>query len=568
MRRTALILLGILSWHYSATADVQTRQLNPVLAEFGDVSANFVISTDSQWVVFSAENIIDNRKNLFSARLNNNSPALQLNDPVIDGGDIRDDIGPNFKITADNNIVVYRSLDPDSGELNLFSVSLDGSRAPQLLNNSSAQGTRVRFDFFPTNDGRVVYRSNENNLTDYEIFIVPADGSAAPVRISPDLPPGLEIIFIAGLDPTHSWAIYLLTGGIAVAPKLFAVNLDNPSLVTDLTAGLAIPEQFVETQPDWISDTHVVFTFAVGDFTPDLIYSAVLDGSTSPQLLSNFVGSEVLGIGPSSNSDASIIAYTSNNNGQSLMYVSTVDGATSPVPIAAPNGGVFTNFALFSPDSQQIVNSVEGSGTGTLFSFHTDGGGNPINLNPTGVPSLFIPEGFQITADGTTVVYLASIDSAADLDLYSAPITGGEVFRLNTQPVASPRLTDFQLTNDSQSVTYLSAEGNAFSSALDGSSPPVKLNGKLVPGGSLIELDSPFPPVTFNVAFANTPDESRFIYRADQNFVGQYELFAAGLPPLPAAANVPAVSYWSLLVLLLLIVSSYFIPAREVSQQK
>lgn len=526
-----------------------TRQLNPELAGLGDVSANFAVSNDSQWVVFSAANVIPNQKNLFSVRLNSTAPARQLNDPAIDGGDIRDDLGNDFRITTDNTTVVYRSIDPVSFAGNLFSAPLDATRGPLFLNQPNGPDTFVHSDFLITDDGRVVYRSNERNLTGNELFTAPVDGSTAPVRISQDFPAGTEVRLLAGLDRSQQWAVYLTDGGPAVPAKLFAVNLNNPALITDLSAGLDIPEQLLSIRAEWISASHAVFLFTINGTINSLVYSAALDGSTAPQLLSNFAANEVLTIRPNSNADASMVAYMSNNNGQSIMYVAPSDGGTPALPIPAPDNGLYIDLAIFSPDSQNIITTVENneSGEERLYNLQTNGGGTPIDLNPD-QPLFFGPRDFQISPDGSRAVYLAGT-SINNINLFSIPLGGGTAVALNSIAADSPFFNDIQFSNDGLSVIFLQ-DREVFISTADGSGIPLRLNDELTEGGSLVEPLNTLPPVLFNVAYGFTPDETRFIYRADQNVDEQYELFAVGAPPLPAPTGVPVLSFPGLLVLL------------------
>lgn len=92
------------------------------------------------------------------------------------------------------------------------------------------------------------------------------------------------------------------------------------------------------------------------------------------------------------------------------------------------------------------------------------------------------------------------------------------------------------------------------------------LNTPVVNEGNLFERVTQFPPVVFGLALSLTPNQTQFVYRADQNINEQYELFAVGFPPLPAAAEVPTLSLWSLLVLVLIIsVFGYYLMTRNKS---
>jgi hypothetical protein len=127
---------------------------------------------------------------------------------------------------------------------------------------------------------------------------------------------------------------------------------------------------------------------------------------------------------------------------------------------------------------------------------------------------------FAIAPDGTRVVYLADEDFPFVYELYSVPIVGGLVRKLNI-PLAPDRdVFDFTTSPDSFTVVYradqdLPGVAEIYGVPIAGG-PVTKLNGTLTPGGNVGE-------------YAICPDGSTVVYIADQETDEVFELYSVPL---------------------------------------
>src|SRR5690606_3487818 len=130
---------------------------------------------------------------------------------------------------------------------------------------------------------------------------------------------------------------------------------------------------------------------------------------------------------------------------------------------------------------------------------------------------------FHLSLDSSRVVYLADQDRDEVFELYSTPLDGsGSPVKLN-RPLPSGRevFSDFQISADSSRVVYRTDRGTSgaeqvYSVPLDGSSDPLRLNDPLVSGGDVEE-------------FQISLDSSRVVYLADQDTDDVVELYSVPL---------------------------------------
>ena len=128
---------------------------------------------------------------------------------------------------------------------------------------------------------------------------------------------------------------------------------------------------------------------------------------------------------------------------------------------------------------------------------------------------------FRITPDDTQVVYVADQTTLDLHELYVVPIEGGEVKTLNADLIASGDVTNFQITPDGNRVIYVADQEienrfELYSVPLAGG-PVTKLNGPMINGGSV------------NENFLLSPDGSHLVYVADQDKDERDELYSVSL---------------------------------------
>jgi Tol biopolymer transport system component len=196
-----------------------------------------------------------------------------------------------------------------------------------------------------------------------------------------------------------------------------------------------------------------------------------------------------------------------------------------------PPLGDVTTFEI-SPDGRYAVYRADQDtdGANELYSVLL-GGGSPIRLNP------LLPFGrnvisFQISPDSSRVVYIADQETTTVFELYSVPLRGPAAagIKLNGALVALGNVIQFQISPDGSRVVYRADQQTdtvleLYSVPLGGpAAAGIKLNGALVAGG--------------NVGFFQiSPDNGRVVYLADQQTATVVELYSVPLGG-PAAAGV------------------------------
>ena len=114
------------------------------------------------------------------------------------------------------------------------------------------------------------------------------------------------------------------------------------------------------------------------------------------------------------------------------------------------------------------------------------------------------------------MVYVADQDTDEMHELYSVPIDGGTVVKLN-DPLVRNGVSSFAVSPDGSTVVYEAPQDSTtrelYSVPIDRSAPPVKLNGALVTGGLV-------------AGSAISPDGSKVVYTAAQDVAYVYELYS------------------------------------------
>jgi len=198
-------------------------------------------------------------------------------------------------------------------------------------------------------------------------------------------------------------------------------------------------------------------------------------------------------------------------------------------PPLVTDGDVLNNFQL-SPDSNTVT-YVADQDTFARFELYSVpiGGGTVTKLNPPLVTGGQVDNDLvQISPDSSTVVYNADQDTNNVFELYSVPIGGGTVTKLNPPLVGAEDAGVFRISPTGNTVVYAADQDTEeiveiYSVPIVGGTPQ-KLNGPLVSGGDV------------STGFSITADGSRVIYAAEQDTAGVTELYSVSIdPPLPTS---------------------------------
>ena len=177
-------------------------------------------------------------------------------------------------------------------------------------------------------------------------------------------------------------------------------------------------------------------------------------------------------------------------------------------------------------DAIELYSVPVTGGASINLNSHLPDGGNAFNY---GCPQ-------RITGDSSTVIYYADQEEDDRFELFSVPIDGGQVTKLNKTPVPGGEINCyFALSPDDSTVVYLADQDTDDVRELyrvNSSGGGLKtINGTLAPGGDVSN-------------FIISPDSSTVVYIADQETDGVDELYAVASsrrrPPVHAEPPLPA----------------------------
>ena len=252
------------------------------------------------------------------------------------------------------------------------------------------------------------------------------------------------------------------------------------------------------------------------------LYSVPIGGGTVTKLNGTLVSGGNISDDFEITPDSSTVVYLADQetNGANELYSVPIGGGIiTKLNDPLPNGGSLFNFDV-SPDGSTVVYSGEQDtdGVNELYSVLV-GGGTVTKLNPTLSGNRDVLGTRRISADSSTVVYLADQNTDGVNELFSVPIGGGTVTRLN-DPLPSGGgigLFGIKLSPDSSTVVY---------SADQETNNVHELFSVPIGGGTVTKLNSTLPSGGDIFEFKFTPDSSTVVYRGEQDTDGIDELFA------------------------------------------
>jgi len=399
--------------------------------------------------------------------------------PITGVGDVHE-----AAISPDGRRAVYVAEQDTLGVSELYSVPLDGSAGPVKLSGPT-QGDGRFLGFSISSDGlRVVYTNDEEEDSVYGLYSAPIAGGAAV-----QLMPGTDGPYFPStyrISADGRWVVALADDEILSAP------IDGSSPTLAINAGITPGTRF-EISPD---SRRVVFlgTDASGALA---LYSVSIDAGRNGPRLARWssrgpvrltplpIPSTLWSLRISANSRRVVYQLF---DARRELYSVPIDGSAKPVKFhSSLIGGVATGRFDLSPDARRIVYVAdhEQAQRYELYSAPIDGSASPVKLNGplvAGGDVLFYNPAFEISADGSRVVYRADQEIDGIDELYGVPIDGSSApIKLSAPLVAGERLNDFHLCPDGSRVVYLT-DADCYrtmtlrSAPIDGSSPAVQVN--------------------------------------------------------------------------------------------
>jgi Tol biopolymer transport system component len=472
-----------------------------LLADLSPLGAtSLAVSHDGSTLLFVADDRPNSLSELYS--LPTSGGAITRLSPALTSS-----LQVNQSWVTETDRALFTIGGSDWGEL--FSVPLDGSEASVSLSpgRRATLGGRTPYvaSLAPVlTSSAVVFAADSGPWTPDQLFASAIDASSAPVELTPEVTPGpsdRDVAVTVLLTPDGQHALYSVDQEINDVEYLYSVALTPPYEVHQLTdfeafASLVTPDS-----------ARVLFS------TGSQLYSVRVDGSEAPIPL----GAPGAILGFELTPDGQRVVYLQSDR----LYVVPVDGSLAPYPLdpfdrALRAKGQFR----VNPNGLSVVYVAALSGGDTrarLFHLSLDGSTNPKHLSGTFQSQgnlSFLPDSgrFQLSPDGSRVVYWGDLVVDGRTDLYSSPVEGS-TGRLTLVTPGVPDSTlrdDFRISPDSTRLVYRADSDvvnrvELFSVRLDGVGGVVKLSPTLAPRRDV------HPSLSF------TPDGSQVIYVSDQD---------------------------------------------------
>jgi Tol biopolymer transport system component len=363
----------------------------------------------------------------------------------------------------------------------------------------------------------------------HELFSTPIAGGQ-PVKLNDDLPADGKVIDFS-LSPDGSRAVYLVKQNAVSFFELYAIPVaggDTYKLNDPLVADGNVYD--FEISPD---SSRVVYVADQDTHYVDELYSVSLLNPLADAIKLNPVmvaNGDVSYYNIKISPDSSRVAYLADQDtdGMNELYAVPIEGGTA-VKLNEPLANSidlttcrYLDCFKFSPDSNYVVYQVQQdtvsirelysaliTETGSVVAKLND----PINTVGRNVIS------FEISPDGSRVVYNANVTEGVNEELFSVPIQGGTVSKLNSALVPGGSVATYAISHDSQYVVYVAnqqtfAVWELYKVPLqDGAI--TKLNPPIVAGGTVY--------LNFYIA----PDNNHVVYRAEQETDNVGELFVS-----------------------------------------
>ncbi|MCB8949327.1 MAG: cadherin-like domain-containing protein [Ardenticatenaceae bacterium] len=352
----------------------------------------------------------------------------------------------------------------------------------------------------------------------YELNLETAVPTAAVIKLNDPLVTGGNIN-VQRISPDNSTVVFTADAEIDGVNELYSVPIGGGT-VTKLNPDLS-GSRDVNTFQITPDSSTVVFIADVDTVGEDELYSVPIDGGTATKL-NNPVTSGGRIADFTLSPDGNTVVYIGDPDTFDITELYSVPVGGGPVTKLSPNNLTTTREVLFtrriSADSSTVVylGDQNTNNVNELFSVPI-GGGTVTRLNDPlpsgGGVGLF---GFGLSPDGSTVVYSADQETNNVHELFSVPIGGGTVTKLNsTLPSGSFFIAEFKFTPDSSTVVYRGAQDTV---GID------ELFAVPIGGGTPIKVSEPGANL-FN--YEISADGSTVVYQTSTGGQGVDELFSA-----------------------------------------
>lgn len=242
-----------------ASATIQlSRHLTPGSSVLG---GTVQISPDSSRVIYIADQQVNNVNELYSVPIG--GPAIQgvkLNGTLPTDGNVDE-----FFISPDSQWVVYAADQETQGDLDLFSVPIEGALGGGVRINRATPATfklHSRYTLISPDSSRVVYLESLGNVSDTaQLFSTPIDGPpTAAVRLNRVLAAGGSVYWHFLIAGGVGRVVYMADQDTDEEVNLYSVPIAGPEgegVVINRSLGINGDVRWFSVSPDGL---HVAYT--------------------------------------------------------------------------------------------------------------------------------------------------------------------------------------------------------------------------------------------------------------------------------------------------------------------
>jgi Tol biopolymer transport system component len=527
---------------YSVPIDGSAAAIQLGSTSTGSIS-ELEISPDGTRVVYGAAPT-SGVYELFSVPIDGSASETRLNPalgPGMDVGGIFDGafMPHSFKISPDGARVVYVADQRFDEVVELFHVPIAGGTSTELTGGMVAGGDVSAFELGPFSHGVTFLADKLIDGVD-ELFAVPFTGGA-PFHLNAALVPGGDVVDFAH-SADDQYIVYRADRTTDEVFELYRVPVTggfNRRLNGALVSGGDVTSYAIAADSSRVA-------YLADEDTDDVreLYSVPLPGNQPSVRLNG-----PLPLGPVTGdvsdfevaADAQAVVYLADADveGVNELYRAPIGGgAVARISGDMGSGGGIVDWKLTSDGSRAVyVAEQDTDGLPELYSVEVVGNGTADKLSHALAPGNLGVQAFELSADGTRVIYRTQDASSADL--FAASVDGNAVpvqLNLPGQSVASGFPPEHHITSDGEFVLYRTASA-LWRVRTDGSDSPVMLSAPMIARGLLYEGSD-------KESFQLSADGQWVAYLADARFDGRYELFLVavdglGSDAVPIRVNMP-----------------------------
>ncbi len=355
------------------------------------------------------------------------APGGVPGDPIAIAPDL---VGRDASILS-NGDVAYSAAESAGGVLNLYQSSLLGGDRTVLWAGDAGHEGVAGFRISP-DEQHVVFLADSDVPGKLELYSVAAEGSTAAVKLNVSLYDDTGDIDLDGvvIGPGSESVFYAAAVDAADRSELFRVPIGGGASVR-LNGSLTAAGQTVDSY-DLASDgTRVVYIANQDDPSLDELFVVDAAGGATTKLNPAGPGIEVERARVSPDSQSVAFTATVNDPTTDELFVIPITGGAAEQLNPTPTAGGEVLAFEWSTDASHVVftGDLDTDDTVELYSTPVDTP-SPIKLNGALAVGGNV-QYFEIAPTYDFVVYEADQDRDDDVDLFSVPLVGGEAVKLN-----------------------------------------------------------------------------------------------------------------------------------------